>query len=153
MGRIKSNQGHWKGAKADPYHYLGFIYIISDDTINRHYIGKKQYWLRRGRIKGCRRVVTDKQSNKFSMRCWKESDWRTYKGSSPSLCKHMRKYPDNKYDFRILYQCRSKGELHYMELKELWSRDVIAKQNDEGGYEYFNRSIGAIKFRPPIYEE
>lgn len=145
-----SNQGHWLGEKADPYNYFGFIYIIRDLTTGRNYVGKKQYWLST-KAKRCKGKITDRQSEKWKCRCWKESDWRSYKGSSKSLNKWMKENPDNDYDFIILYQCRSKGILHYKELKELWERDVLATKMESGDYLYFNRSIGAIKFRPPEF--
>jgi hypothetical protein len=150
-----SNQGHWGGEKADPYHYFGFIYLIEDLTSGRKYIGKKQYWKAIDSRKGCKSKtrITDKQSPAFKCRCWSEMDWRDYKGSSPNLKKWMKEYPDNEYKYTILRQCRSRGQLHYEELKELWGRDVMAKRHpkDPTMYEYFNRSIGAIKFRPPEY--
>lgn len=149
-----SNQGHWEGLKADPYHYFGFVYLIEDLTIGRKYIGRKQYWMAMQR-KGCKSRVTDRQGDKWKCRCWKESEWRTYKGSSPSLNKWMIQNPDNEYKYTIIKQCRSKGTLHYQELKELWKEDVLAIRHPDNPevYLYFNRSIGAIRFRPPEYRE
>jgi len=153
MGKKTSNQGHWSGLKADPYHYFGFVYVIEDKTSGKKYIGKKQYWMSRGKVKGCRNRVTDRQSDKFKMRCWHEGDWRVYKGSSNDLKKHMKMFPDNKYTYTILCQCRSKGTLHYRELKELWDKDVLFTKHpkDDSSYLYFNKAIGAIKFRPPTF--
>ncbi len=146
-----SDQGHWGGETADPYNNFGFIYLISDLTSGRFYVGKKQFWSVAKR-KGCKSRVTDRQSDKWKCRCWQEMPkWREYKGSSPSLKKWMKENPTNNYKYEILYQCRSKGVLHYKELKELWSRDVLSVKMEDGEYLYFNRSIGAIKFRPPEF--
>jgi hypothetical protein len=65
----------------------------------------------------------------------------------------MSENPDNDYQYTILHQCRSKAELHYLELKELWGHDVLAEMFESGEYIYFNKWIGAIKFRPPVYKE
>jgi len=148
-----SNQGHWVGLKADPYHYFGFIYIITDETTGRKYIGKKQYWSAKHRIKGCKSKVTDRQSKQWKCKCWKDHNWRDYKGSSPSLAKWMKDNPDNNYTYEIIKQCRSKGSLHYHELKMLWDMNVLTETFEDGEYVYFNRSIGAIKFRPPKFVE
>ena len=146
------NQGHWVGEDINPYHYFGFIYLITDKTSGRLYVGKKQLWSARRVMKGCKSKVTDRQSPKWKSCCWKEMPgWRKYKGSSKALDKWQKEYINNEYEYRILYQCRSKGTLHYRELKELWNRNVLTEKMDDGEYLYFNRSIGAIKFRPPAF--
>lgn len=149
---VKSNQGHWIGLKADTKDNFGFIYIIRDKTIGRAYIGKKQFWAKKPKTKGCKTAVADKGSPKWKHCCWKESDWRTYRGSSKSLAKHMKEFPDNDYEYEILYLCRSRGVLTYSETQEQWRRDVLGmKMTDGNTYRYWNRAIGAIKFRPPAF--
>jgi len=147
-----SNQGHWIGLKADTKNYFGFIYIIRDITSGRKYIGKKQFFGARRVMKGCKSKITDRQSPKWKTCCWREMAWRVYSGSSKSLDKWMTAHPDHKYVFEIIHLCRSKGVLHYLELKEMWERDVLRLKLESGEYEYFNRSIGAIRFRPPEFQ-
>ena len=146
-----SNQGHWVGLKADTKNYFGFIYIIRDLKSGRKYIGKKQFFGARRVMKGCKSKVTDRQSPKWKSCCWREMAWRTYSGSSKSLDKWRTKNPDHEYVHEIIHLCRSKGVLHYMELKEMWDRDVLKGRLSSGEHRYFNRSIGAIKFRPPEF--
>ena len=138
-------ESHWQG-KPDPDNHLGFIYLIKDETAHKYYVGKKQFWLAK-RAKGCKGSSTDKRSKDWKQKCWVESDWMNYKGSSPTLFKWMRQYPDNLYTYHILHQCYSKSELHYKEIEELVLRGVMWKRGEDGDYLYFNRSIPAIRFR------
>ena len=144
---MPSNNGHWGGLKADPYHYLGFIYLIEDKTTGRSYVGRKQYWVAK-QVKGCKSKTTDKRHPKWRGKCWKESNWRDYQGSSPSMKKWREGNPDNEYVHTILCQCYSKSELHYKEVEELVLRGVLWKKLPDGSdHEYFNRSIPATRFR------
>lgn len=147
------SNGHWTSELViDPSKYFGFIYLITDTSTGKMYVGKKQYWSsQKSKVKGCKTCSNDKASPKWKSQCWKESNWRVYKGSSKELTKWMKANPKNDYKYEIIHQCRSRGVLHYMELKELWARDVLDKKNPEGNHIYFNRAIGAIKFRPPAY--
>lgn len=157
-------QGHWLGQKANPHDYLGFIYLIVDETTCRKYIGRKNYWLKKSGAKGCKSAVSDKSSPKWKSSCWKQSDWMTYSGSSPSFKKWVKKHPDHTYTHYIIRQCRNRSELHYGEVEELVARGALWKmlvepisQEDDNGYdsnfEYFNRQIPATKFRVKTWED
>lgn len=139
---------HWVGLEADPDNYLGFIYLIEDLTTGQKYVGKKNYWVAKPKAVGCRSKSQDKGSPKWKPSCWKESNWRVYKGSSKPLAKHMRDNRSNKYRYTILHHCRSKGVLSYTECREMYDRRVLESLLPNGEYEYFNLAIGAIKFRP-----
>lgn len=140
------NQGHWEGEKADPYHYFGFVYLITHIKSNRKYIGRKQYYNSK-KMYGCSKRCTDRQSKDFKLKCWNESTWRTYTGSSKTLNELIEAEGKEAFKFEIICQCRSKSLLHYMELKILWDHDVMRAKFEDGSYEYFNHSIGSIKFK------
>lgn len=149
-----SNQGHWIGQVADPCNHLGFVYLIWDKTSGRKYCGKKQFWLAKPGVTGCKGKTTDKGSTHWKSKCWKESDWRTYKGSSNSFNKWMTDNPDNKYEYIILRQCQTKSQLHYGEVEALVERGALwRKLGKTEEYEYFNRQIPATRFRVPRYKE
>lgn len=76
------------------------------------------------------------------------SNWKEYCGSSKNLLTHMKSHPKCEYSFEILKQCRSRGVLSYCEVEEQWDRKVLTSELDSGDYEYFNKAIGAIRFRP-----
>lgn len=139
--------GHWEGERADPYHYFGFVYLITHLPSGRKYLGKKQFYNSKKQY-GCSRRSTDRQSKLWKPGCWKESNWRIYKGSSPSLKKFMEEVDDDtQFKYEIICQCRNKSLLHYMELKIMWACDVMCAKFEDGTYEYFNNSIGSIKFK------
>ena len=144
-------QGHWIGLEAEPDKYFGFIYIIRDLTSGHKYIGKKQYWSLNRSAKMCKSRVFDKGSPKWKESCWLQSDWRKYKGSSVNLKAWITKHKDHIYNFEILIQARSKGVLSYLEAREQWDRRVLDTKLESGEDTYFNRQIGAIKFRPPTW--
>lgn len=139
-------QGHWTGEHADPYHYFGYVYLITHTPTGKKYIGKKQFYNSKKQY-GCSKRTTDRQSKEWKSRCWKESNWRVYKGSSPSLKEFMEEEGEDKFTFEILCQCRSKSILHYMECYLLWTHDVMRAKFEDGTYMYFNNSIPAIKFK------
>lgn len=146
-----SKQGHhWIGCTPDPARYFGFIYVITDLTTGKRYVGKKQYWMSR-RAKGCKSKVTDKQSPRWKPTCWLPSDWQYYKGSSKNLHAYMEEHPKHKYEYRIVRQCRARGTLHYAEIEAiirtgaLWVRDV------SGEPVFFNRQVPACRFRPQAF--
>ncbi len=67
------------------------------------------------------------------------------------LNKAIRINGKDKYVFTILRQCRSKGDLHYAEIEEQVFRNVLKATLKDGDYEYYNKSIAAIRFRPPEF--
>lgn len=142
--------GHWtwseQGCKPNPMLYFGYIYLVTHLPTGRMYCGRKQYF-RSKRIAGCSNRVTDRQSEKFKLKCWTDSGWRIYTGSSSSLNKLIEEEGKDNFKFEILKQCRSKSHLHYEECKELWKRDVLQAKFEDGTFVYFNNSIPAQKFK------
>lgn len=144
----KRERGHWEGLPPDPGNYFGFIYKITHIPSGREYIGKKQYYNAK-KPPGCSRRCADRQSKEWKEKCWGPSNWRVYRGSSPSLSKFMESVnDDSQFTYEIICQCRSKAILHYMELRILWECDVMRTRMEDGvTYKYFNNSIGSIKFK------
>jgi hypothetical protein len=89
--------GHWiwKGPKVNPTDYLGFIYVIH--TLDWYYIGRKQIW-----------------STKRGKRI-RQTDWRSYRGSSRHLPKLLKCSDDNSVRFEILGFFNTKSFLRYAE--------------------------------------
>lgn len=129
--------GHWHDApgvehKSDAF---GFIYEIRNTVTDRKYIGKKQCItkLKRQPLKG-------RKNHRIEM---KQSDWKTYTGSSAELNADIEKYGKDKFEFTILHYCNSKWELGYREIKEQIGRDVILRQD------YYNGILNVRIGSPP----
>ena len=139
--------------KADTKNYLGFLYCITHSETGRMYVGKKQYfYIKQPRKKGCKSLISDKSSPRFKGSCWTENGWRDYTGSSKDFNKFLKTEGNDKFTFEIIRQCRSKSELHYGEVEEMVVRGVLWKKDADGEYIYFNRQIGATRFRIPNYD-
>jgi hypothetical protein len=119
--------GHWTLSEKIhcPEEFFGFIYEITNTINNKFYIGKKQC-LRK--IK--RKPLKGKTRNRIDH---KESDWKSYVGSSNDLLEDIKKYGKENFTFKILRFCNSKWELSYFEAKEQMTRDVLLIERSYNG--------------------
>ena len=131
--------GHWilsEGLEYNP-NAFGFIYEICNNSLNppRKYIGKKQCTskIRRKPLKG-------KTRNRISS---KESDWKSYSGSSNELNSDIIKYGKENFTFTILEWCGSKWELGYKEIKRQIELDVILSDR------FYNGILNVRIGKPP----
>lgn len=102
--------------------YIGFVYLITD-TNGKKYVGKKLFISKRRAppLKGKTRKRT----------IIKESDWKTYYGSSDEVKTLIES--GETFSREILHLCKSKGELSYMELKEQVDRQVLLRKDYYNG--------------------
>lgn len=108
--------------------YIGFVYLITDLSNNKKYVGKKNFWSTRKLppLKGKTRKRTVK----------KESDWKDYFGSSEQVKLLVESQGRNNFTREILHLCNSKGTMSYLEAKEQFDREVLFSD------EYYNEFIG-----------
>lgn len=129
--------GHWKLAEGISYrdNAFGFIYQIKNKVTNKKYIGKKQCTsvFKRPPLKG-------KKNRRLEIR---ETDWKTYTGSSADLNADIIKYGKDNFEFVILHYCDSKWELGYREIKEQIANDVILRED------YYNGILNVRIGTPP----
>ena len=113
----------------------GFVYIITNTTNNRKYIGKKLAKFKKTRppLKGRKNKRREKV----------ESDWRDYWGSSDHLLEDVQKLGEDKFTREILHYCESKGVLSYLEAKEQFDRRVL--ETDEYYNGIINVRVGSSK--------
>ena len=116
---------------------MGFVYIVTDKKTKMKYIGKKGFFSKvtKPPLKGKKR----------KRRSFKESDWKKYCGSSEAVKLLVEENGLDHFDREILYLCKSKGELNYMELREQILREVLLKPN-----EYHNAFVGGKIHRAHI---
>jgi hypothetical protein len=100
-----------------PEGYIGFVYLITNLTTGQKYIGKKLAQFRKTRppLKGKR----------LKRRSTVESDWRDYWGSSERLQADIEALGPEHFTREILYLCKSKAEMSYLEAREQFERRVL----------------------------
>jgi hypothetical protein len=113
----------------------GFVYLITNNTNNKKYIGKKlaKFKTTKPPLKG----------RKNKRRGTKESDWRDYWGSSDHLNADVLKLGEDKFTKEILHYCPSRGVLSYMEAKEQFDRKVLETDDYYNGI--INVRVGSSK--------
>jgi hypothetical protein len=106
-----------------PEDCAGFVYIITNLTNQRKYIGKKLAKF----SKTTYRVVKQKNGIKKKKRIKSkiDSDWQTYYGSSPELLRDVEQLGTENFSREILYYCKSKAECSYIEAREQFTRRVL----------------------------
>jgi hypothetical protein len=109
-----------------PEGYIGFVYIITNTTNNRRYIGKKLAQFKRSKkpLKG--------RTNK--RRYTVESDWRDYYGSSDELTADVELLGKDKFKREIMFWCSSKSELSYIEAREQFTHKVLESREWYNGH-------------------
>ena len=116
----------WKYNSVDftdvPKGMEGFVYIITNLTNNKKYIGKKHFWTRQ-------------KDRKTGRRKTKESDWQSYFGSCDELKDDIKNLGSDNFLREILYLCPHKKSMSYYETYEQFIRKVLLSE------EYYNTNI------------
>jgi hypothetical protein len=115
--------------------YEGFVYLITNLTDNRKYVGKKL-----AKFKTTKPPLKGKKNKR---RGTKESDWREYWGSSDKLIADVEELGEDKFTREILYFCKSRGEMSYLEAREQFERRVL--ETDEYYNGIINVRVGGSK--------
>lgn len=115
-----------------PEDCVGFVYLITNLTTNRKYIGKKLAKFSKTTYK----TVTLKNGTKKKkkIRSKIDSDWRDYYGSNIELNKDVEKLGKENFKREILYYCKSKAECSYIEAREQFSRRVLESTDYYNGH-------------------
>jgi hypothetical protein len=108
--------------------YQGFVYLITEKSTGKKYIGKKFFW------KPKTLPVTKTRKRKVKTRV--QSDWMKYYGSSKELKEMVAEHGGDAYEREVLHLCRTKGECSYYEAKLQFQYDVLLSD------EFYNEFIG-----------
>jgi len=112
--------------------YIGFVYIITNLTTDKKYIGKKLAKFAKTTYK----VVKLKNGTKKRKRIRGkiESDWQEYYGSNDELNKDVVTLGKENFRREILYYCKTKSECSYIEAREQFSRRVLESNDYYNGH-------------------
>ena len=115
-----------KPIKKLPEDCIGFVYQITNIINDRMYIGKKLAKFKKSRppLKG--RV--NKRRYKIN------SDWKDYYGSSDNLTIDIKRLGKDNFKREILFYCKSKAELSYIEAREQFARKVLESNDYYNGH-------------------
>ena len=117
---MTTNQWTWQGkpfTSDDIGDYIGFVYVSTDLSNNKKYVGKKTFKSKRklrplkGKTRKRTKIV--------------ESDWQDYYGSSAEVKELVEQNGKENYKREILHLCHKKGEMGYLEAKEQFDRNVL----------------------------
>lgn len=112
-----------------PEDCIGFVYEILDKETGMKYIGKKKFW-----SKVTRPPLKGKKNKRRSL---KESDWKSYYGSSEVVKQLVENTGEWRFERKILRLCKTAGEMSYYEMKEQVENDVLLKPDL-----YYNAFVG-----------
>ena len=132
-----------KTVESIPDEYEGFVYLITNLKTQQKYVGKKL-----AKFKTTKPPLKGKKNKR---RGYKESDWREYWGSSDRLNEDVKNLGEENFTREILYFCKSRAEMSYIEAREQFDRRVL--ETDE----YYNGIInvrvgGSNKLRQALLE-
>ena len=115
-----------------PEECVGFVYIITNTTNGKKYIGKKLAKFSRTTYKTVKLKNGKKKKKKIRGKI--ESDWQEYWGSSPNLTADINTLGKDKFTREILHYCKSKSETSYIEAREQFERKVLESQDYYNGH-------------------
>jgi hypothetical protein len=92
----------------------GFVYLITNTTTGRKYIGKKFFYSSKTKV-----LKGKKKRIKVS------SDWKNYYGSSAEVTKDVLQLGQENFSREIIHLCKSKGECGYLEAKEQFLKGAL----------------------------
>ena len=118
--------------------HFGFVYLITNKSNKRKYIGRKYFWSFR-KPKGKTRKVKQ------------ESDWKKYYGSCPELKEDIKKYGKENFDREIISLHKTLGKVNYEETRQLFMNNVLIESLDTGEPAYYNSNVLGRYYRKDYF--
>ena len=95
--------------------FFGYVYLITNKTTGKKYIGRK-YFVQKRKPRGGKRKVTS------------ESDWKKYYGSSPELKADVSEFGKANFSREILSLHTTLGKTNYEETRQLFVNNVLRNE-------------------------
>lgn len=102
--------------------YYGFVYLITNLTTGRMYVGRKYLTSKKGKV----RVP---------------SNWRKYWGSCKELLKDLQEQGHEAFRREVIHWCQTRSETNYKEIEEQFARNVLSAVAPNGHRAYYNANI------------
>jgi len=115
---------------ADIGNFVGFVYCIESLIDGKLYIGRKYFYSTR-KVKGKSRRVK------------KESDWKSYYGSSDILKERVKEFGHESYRRIILSLHKTEGDCNYEEVRQQFLHNVLEDER------FLNENINGKWHRKP----
>jgi len=125
---------------ADIGDYFGFVYLITNKSNNRKYVGRKYFFSFRT-PKGKKRKVKS------------ESDWKKYYGSCPELKEDIIKFGRENFSRTILSLHKTKGKTNFEETRQLFVNGVLTEALEDGTPAFYNSNILSRYFRKDYFDK
>lgn len=124
-----------------PEDVVGFVYMITNKSTGRKYIGKKLSKFKKIRLKTSRLKNGTKKKSKIRYEI--DSDWQTYYGSNTVLSEEVKTTGSENFHRQILRYCYSKNELNYWEAKYQFDYGVL--HSDDWYNEWISVKVRKLK--------
>ena len=118
--------------------FYGFVYLITNKSNGKRYVGRKYFWSFR-KPKGKKRKVKQ------------ESDWKKYYGSCPELKEDIKKYGKQNFQREILSLHSTLGKVNYEETRQLFVQNVLTESLDNGEPAYYNSNVLGRYYRKDYF--
>lgn len=116
-----------------PEDCVGFVYLITNITTGRKYVGKKLAKFSKTTYKTVKQKNGIKKKKKIRTKV--DSDWQEYYGSNIELNKDVELLGRDLFVREILHYCNSKAVCSYIEAREQFDRKVLESAS------YYNGQI------------
>ena len=116
-----------------PEDCVGFVYLITNLTTGRKYIGKKLAKFSKTTYKTVKLKNGSKKKKKIRSKI--DSDWRDYYGSNIELSKDIETLGKENFKREIMFYSKSKAECSYIEAREQFTHKVLESKD------YYNGQI------------
>ena len=119
--------------------FFGYVYVITNKSTGKKYIGRKYFVQKRKHRGGKRRVKS-------------ESDWKRYYGSCPELKLDIKEMGRDSFTREIKSLHKTLGKTNYEETRQLFLNNVLTEALDDGSPMYYNSNILGRYYRKDYFE-